>query len=381
MLKKVLIVVESLAGGGAENVVCNLVNNLNKSKYEITLLSIVKTGIYVAKIDKSVKMLSFLPDYNEVNSVVGKLKYKFDYHRIYHQSIRQVYRKYIKEKYDIEIAFIEGYSTKLVASSDNMKSKKICWLHIDMESNPYADKFYDSVEEERKTYQKYDHIIAVSNSVKEAFERKFSMQGKVLVRYNPVDSNEIVEKAKQIQESRKMKGDSLKIVTIGRLEKQKGYDRLLKAVNEVRDQCPSFTLWILGDGTQKKMLQDYIEACQLQEIVKVCGFQRNPYQWLAQADAFFCSSREEGFSTVATEAIILGKPVFTTECAGMRELFGDRECGKIFENSVEGISTGLKELLQNQEMLAYYGAEAEKRALDFSIEKNIKEIEEILESE
>ena len=83
------------------------------------------------------------------------------------------------EHYDIEVAFVEGFATKIIASSTNKKSKKICWLHIDMENNPYADKYYSSIDEERETYQKYDKIVGVSKSVKNAFENKFDLNNSV----------------------------------------------------------------------------------------------------------------------------------------------------------------------------------------------------------
>lgn len=97
---------------------------------------------------------------------------------------------------------------------------------------------------------------------------------------------------------------------------------------------------------------------------------------MAQFDAFICSSYAEGYSTAAVESIILGKPVITTECSGMREIFGDSECGIICENSENGLYNSIKYILDNPEKLEYFSENAEKRASDFSTEKRVAELED-----
>lgn len=376
-MRKILFVVESLSGGGAEKVLVTLIKHLDETKFDITVLTVVNTGVYVEEMKRYCRVNYILPDYNSLNKV-GQLKYKIQYKKLYQLPVEQVYKKYVKEAYDLEIAFVEGYATKFVSGSWNDKSKKICWLHTDMEINNYSDQYYHSLEEQRDVYQKYDRVYAVSESVKEAFERKFNLKNKVEIQYNPIDENEIKKKAesgipKKFQD---MKG--LKIITVGRLEKAKGYDRLLDVMGKNKKYLSGTCLWILGDGAERGKLQQLVDKYQINAYVYFLGFQKNPYAWMNQADVFFCSSRSEGFSTVATEAMILGKPIFTTDCAGMRELFGGYCCGEIFENSVEGIQCGILKLLRDKERLRDYSVQVQKRAEEIKLKKRIREIEEKL---
>ena len=112
-MKKILFLVESLSGGGAEKVLLTLIKNLNKEKYDITVYSIVKTGVYVDDFMQYCKVKSALNDYSSYG-FVGKLFFRLKIKLIYLLSPKLVYRYLIREKYDIEIAFIEGFSTKII---------------------------------------------------------------------------------------------------------------------------------------------------------------------------------------------------------------------------------------------------------------------------
>ena len=92
-----------------------------------------------------------------------------------------------------------------------------------------------------------------------------------------------------------------------------------------------------------------------------------------------CSSRFEGLSTFVTEGLILGKPIVTTDCTGMRELLGDSEYGLITPNSREGLYAGMKECLSDPELLAHYAEKAQERGKEFSAEALTRQTEAFLE--
>lgn len=374
-MKKILFVVESLSGGGAEKVLLTLVKNLNKEKYDITVFTIVETGIYVNEMKKYCQVKSALKDYNEY-STVGRLYYKIKMKLIYNLDIKFVYRWLIKKKYDIEIAFVEGFDTKLVAASNNKNSKKYAWVHIDMIANSHADIHFKNLLEEQTAYRKYDKIFTVSNYVKKVFEQKYSMKN-VFVQYNAIDENEIISKSKEYIVT---KNQSIQLITLGRLVNQKGYDRLLCIVLKLRNMgYDNFNIWILGDGEKKNEYEKFIFHHKLENYITLLGFKKNPYPYILSSDAFICSSRSEGFSTVATEALILEKPIFTVECAGMNELFGKYKCGKIVKNDDEHLFELLKEVLDNRDDFKEYKDEIQERKKFFSLSKRIKEMEKLLD--
>lgn len=371
-MKKILFVVESLAGGGAEKVLITLIKYLDKSKYDVTILTVVNTGIYLKEVSQYCKVKYMLPDYAQIKGNVAKIKYKLDYKWIYSQPTEKVYQKYISEKYDVEVAFVEGFATKLVAASSNGESSKICWLHIDMQKNPYADNYYSSIDEERETYMKYNHIVGVSESVKRAFEKKFSLPNSVEVIYNPIDINEIEAKAAK---GTIEKPNRLCIISIGRLEKQKGYDRLINALAALEKQKFDYTLWILGEGSEKSVLEQQIAEAKLCDKIFLLGFKENPYCWLNAADVFVCSSRAEGYSLVIAEAMILGKPVLSVDCAGPNELLNFGEYGKLVPNTDTDLYRMIYELLNDEIDLNKYADLAVQRREFFELSKVIEKVE------
>ena len=168
------------------------------------------------------------------------------------------------------------------------------------------------------------------------------------------------------------------LVTVGRLEHQKGYDRLVRIAKHLVDDGLKFELWILGVGSQEADLKQYIQENHLEECVKLLGFHTNPYKYIVQGDLFVCSSRSEGYSTAVTEALILGLPVITTDCSGMAELLKDGECGIITENDEGALYEGVKRLLKDAVLLEHYREKAVERGNDFTIESLMKPIENIL---
>lgn len=375
---KVLFFLESLSGGGAEKVLTTLIKHLDKAKFDITVLCVVNTGVYVDDIEKHCKYKYMLPDYSRVNNIFGKIRYKILYKKIYNTDTYKIYKKYVKEKYDIEIAFIEGFATKFIASSPNKKSRKICWVHTDMICNTHADACYSSLDEEKNVYEKYHKIIAVSESVRDNFLKKFKFNKKdnVLVQYNPVDESDIINKSKESIDLNKP--DNILLGTIGRLEEQKGYIRLVKCINRIIKKNMCISLWIIGEGNQRKVLEEYISKNNLENYITLIGFKKNPYAYLNKCDCFICSSYAEGFSTAATESLILHKPIFTVDCAGMRELFGKYKCGEIVGNNDEALYNMLENIAEEKICIDNYNSDIKKRAENFKIAIRIKEIEEII---
>lgn len=367
-MKKILFVVESLSGGGAEKVLTTLIKNLNKNKYDITVFAVVKTGIYVKEIEQYCQLKYGLKDYNEY-CFFGKFYYRIKLKLIYKINPKIVYKWLIKDKYDTEIAFVEGFNTKLVGASNNKKSKKLSWVHTDMLKNRDADRQYSNQEEHLNCYKKYNKIFAVSEGVKKAFIKKFNYEN-IEVQYNPIDEQEIIKKSNP---SIEYDNNCINLITIGRLTNQKGYDRLLRIMTKLKNY--NCKLYILGEGELRKQFEGYIKQQNLHDKVTLLGFQKNPYQYLPNASAFICSSYTEGFSTVATESLILNLPIITTDCAGMKELFGVYECGSICHNDEDSLYESIKKILDHSHVLNDYKLQIKERKKYFQLKKRMREIE------
>ncbi|MGN1419458.1 MAG: glycosyltransferase [Acutalibacteraceae bacterium] len=375
-MKKILFFIESLSRGGAEKVLSDIICNLDKTKFDITVCTVTDNDIYQKKVSQVCHYRSLLKTENYTAGGIRKIIFWLKRRFIYHFPPKLVYKIFFRRKFDIEVAFVEGVATKLIASSSNKKSRKIAWVHIDMEKNPYADSCYRSQKEHENTYCKFDQIVCVSQSVKDVFKDKFPSQSSVTVQYNPVDEAQIHKMASEPIELERPQG--LLLGTIGRLEEQKGYIRLLDCVGKLFNNGYKFSLWIIGEGTQREALENIIIKYNMSDSVKLLGFQSNPFKYIEKCDAFVCSSYAEGFSTAATECLILEKPIFTVDCAGMKELFGGFDCGKITQNSDGTLYKMLEQLVSGEIDIDDHKAAVKARAKYFRMEDRMKEIERLL---
>lgn len=395
MKKKVLFLIHALGAGGAEKILVNIANGMDKEKYDVTIMTVVNTGVFRNSIDSNVKYkyIFSIPfrkkkSNNTKAKELGNLLAKYDpkvqfIAKLYtlfwkYMPVKLFYRFMIREKYDVEIAFLEGICAKLISGSTNKKSKKISWIHVDMLNHKKSEAVFSSLESERKCYEKFDKVICVSKNVRDQFIKKFNYDNsKVEIKYNPVDKIDIQNKAKEeVTDIRKP--ERFVFCTIGRLVTQKGYDRLLRVHNRLVKEGLNYEIWIIGEGNKRPLLEEYIKENNLSDTVKMLGFKENPYKYLNLADSFVCSSRAEGFSTVASEAVILGKPIVTVNCSGMHELLGENnEYGLVVENNEDALYKGMKTMLENKDIFNNYLEKVKERESIFDYKVAVKNIEEL----
>ncbi len=382
MRKKVLFFADGLYGGGAEKVLQTLLQHLDKDKFEITLYSMKQEALndlYPQDINYHYVFSSC----SESASVWKKLRVcclnKIKLFVYYHLSPTWFYRLFIKGEYDTEVAFIEGYATRIVSGSTNPKSKKIAWVHIDLEQNHWTRIAFQSLNEEDKVYQKFDLVCAVSKTVSDVTQKLFPNIRQSLVIYNPIDEQQIVKKSMETFHNDKWIQSNITFISVGRLVHQKGYDRLLPIFKRLVNEGYPISLNILGTGTNKEKLEAYIGENNLSEYISLLGYVNNPYPYMVKSDIFVVSSRSEGFSTVVSEALILGMPIVSTFCAGMDELLGSKsEYGILTKNDSKSLYLGIKKILDDRLLYTSYREKARRRGERFKIKYLMQSIENIL---
>lgn len=375
-MKKILIVIPNLNGGGAEKVLKDILKNIDLNKYEIDLYLLHNEGIYLDEIKKLKLNIFFLFEKRkDIFNIYIYRKLKSVFLRI----LQWIYCKYpnlikeIKHKnYDIEIAFLEGYSTLLIANRKN-KAKKIAWVHIDLEKHKVINRKL-----EKKSYYKIDRIICVSSDSKKSLKSLYpDLKNKIKVIYNPIPKEEILEKS--LKKSDIYFNEKINIVTVGRLNKQKGYDILLKAHKELLEEELDYNLYILGEGKERKKLEQYIKDNNMEKNTFLLGFKENPYPYIREADIFISSSRYEGYPLVICEAICLEKPIIATKCTGPNEILEGGKYGLLAEvENIESLKENIKKLILNKELRKKYSELSKERKLIFNENKVIEQIEEIL---
>lgn len=376
--RKILFLIESLEGGGAEKVLATLIQNINKEMFDITVCTISGRGKYENVIKSEVKYKAIL-NAPKGNNFIEILLYKLKHHLVYNWlPLKTVYTLFVPHDNDIEIAYVEGFATKLLSHSINKKSKKYAWIHIDINKYHWTKNVFLNSEDESTCYNRFHHIYTVSSVANYAFKKEFpNVKTPIGIIHNPIDEKDIKKMAREVSKIPNTEG-RIRLVSVGRLVEQKGYDRLIRVVNRLVHEGYNIELWIIGSGPLEEELKTEITNYNLADRIRLWGFQNNPYKFLVQGDVFVCSSHSEGYSTAVTEALILGIPIITTMCSGMDELLRDGEYGIITPNDEDKLYKGLKDLLSTPGKIEHFRQKAIERGQDFSLASLMKPIEDLL---
>ncbi len=370
-MKKILFLIHDLAHGGAEKVLVNLVNNMDQNKFDITVQTLFDFGGHRDSLKPHVHYKTCFKHVIRGNSYLMKIF-----------SPKFLYKHLIDDEYDIIVSYLEGPSARVLAGCTNQKVKKVCWLHIELNDNKAIAKGFCSYKEAMKCYNQYDQLIAVSETVKEAFITSTGMtKNKIQVLYNTNETEKIVKKSMEEVEDIQFNPDIINVCSVAKIVKTKGYDRLVRVHKQLMDEGLKHHIYILGVGEQQQEIQRYIDKNGLSDTFTFVGFRNNPYKYVQKCDLYVCSSLREGFSTAVTEALVVGTPVISTLCSGAYELLGkNNEYGIVVENSEKGIYQGMKMVLENPEMLDNMKKMAKDRGKYFSREKTVQAVEIMLEA-
>ncbi|MGO5425733.1 glycosyltransferase [Fusobacterium mortiferum] len=366
--KRILFLIYNLNGGGAEKVLLKVLEKINLNKFKVDLFLIKKEGVYVEYFEKNYKeKISLITPYDNLSS---NIILQYFQKKIIHKQVRRSlkrpinFRKFIKNKYDTMISFLEGMSTIYLSEIDC--ENKIAWIHADLQQHRLM-----TFEKERAIYSKYNKIICVSNQVKESFLKLYpENKEKLEVIYNPIDSEEIIKKSQE--EIEEFRNKIFTFISVGRLVKEKGFDILLKAHKLLLEEGVLHNIIILGEGSERESLENYIRENKLENSIKLLGFKSNPYPYIKNADAYILSSRYEGYPLVLCEALVLNKKIISTDCTGAVEVLENGKYGLIVKREDEfSLKEGMKKIILSKEY--------EKK--NFDIKKIIDKIEKIFEND
>lgn len=367
-MKKVLFLIHDLGQGGAEKVLVNLVNNMDRSKFDISVTVLFGGGVNEQFLKPDIHFRAVWPKEIPGNSKLMKLL-----------SPQQLHRICVREQYDIEVSYLEGPAARVISGCIQENTKLVSWIHVEQHTLDNLSNSFRSKKEARECYNRFDQVVCVSQYVKDDFCQILDYQKPCCVLYNTVESEKIVDAA--IEVAPELVDDGMfRLIAVGTLKKSKGYIRLLKIIKRLRDEKYAIHLYIMGTGPQQQEIKEYIQKNNLGDLVTLLGYQTNPYKYVRKCDLFVCSSFAEGFSTATTEALIVGTPVCTVDVSGMKELLGEHnEYGVVTENNEEALFMGIKQFLDDQELLAHYRHQAHMRGIIFSTNETVTAVENKLE--
>lgn len=367
-MKKVLFLIHDLGQGGAEKVLVNLVNNMDHTKFDITVMTLFDHGENRQFLGDKIHYKTWCKKMLPGNSHIMKLL-----------SPQQLHKLIIKDHYDIEVSYLEGPCARIVSGCTDESVKSVSWIHIEQYTTKRAVASFRSQNEAVECYKRFDKIISVSKTVEMDFQKVLNIDAAYQVLYNTNESEKIRKLSEEKITEDIYQENAVNLVGVGKLLKSKGFDRVLRITKQLISENNLIHLYILGEGPEKETLQNYIENNGLENNVTLLGYQINPYKYISRCDLFVCASHAEGFSTAATEALILGVPVCTVEVSGMKEMLGENnEYGIVTENNDEALYEGIRCLIKSPELLKYYKIQAQKRGDMFSTERTVAEVEKML---
>lgn len=368
-MKKVLFLIHDLGQGGAEKVLVNLVNNMDSQKFDITVISLFGGGVNEQFLKPHIKYRSVFKKSFPGNSKIMKLF-----------SPKFLHKFCIKEKFDIEISYLEGPTARIVSGCPYEDTKLVSWIHVQQETKERLAGAFKSFAEAKNCYEKFINTVCVSEYVKQDFSSILDFDKPIEVLYNTVESD-VIRNASKETNVKFIDDNKLRLIAVGTLKQSKGYVRLLSVVKKLHFENLPVHLYILGIGPLQEELESIIQRDNISDCVTLLGYDTNPYKYVAKSDLFVCASFAEGFSTAATEALIVGTPVVTVEVSGMKEMLGENnEYGIVTENNEEALYDGIKKILTTPGMLEDYAKRAEERGKYFSTENTTKAVEKMLES-
>jgi len=373
----VSILINSLAGGGAEKVVLTLLKEFKQAGVPVELVLLEKERFY--DLPEGVKV-HYLTDFEQIKNPFRKFFYVFI------SALRL--KRYIKKKEVVQSHLIRsnyinvlakvfgaGHKTQIVnhmmVSFDKKRGflgKANLWLY-------------------KQLYAKSDMIVSISRVMKQDLDEFFKLKKRErhMVIYNPHDVDFIKARADEKPEVFEFDPNKKYLVSVGRLVERKRVDLTIKALAKVRETYPQTELLVLGSGEELDHYKKITSSLQLDPYVHFLGFISNPFSYLSRADIFVLASTDEGLPNIIIESMICGTAVVSSDCkSGPRETLNPEsdiqtvlkdeieigDYGVLFPvKDVDRLANALIYMLEDQERREDFVMRGEGRAEDFRSEK------------
>ena len=387
-MKKLLFIINTLGCGGAERAILNLFSALDSNKYEISLFVLTGQGELRRELPENVRLIN--KKYKEVsvltkkgrrlltlsvlkagigkalflrrapyiikNFLIMRKKGKIMPDKLLWRLLSDGAPK-IQEEYDLAVAYLEGGATYYTAQHIKAK-KKTAFVHIDYEKAGYTREL------DLDCYEKFDRIFTVSDEVKEHFLSVYPEYENKTSVFNNILNQERIKKMAEQGEGFNDGFKGLRILTVGRLTRQKRYDIAIEAMKLIKEKISMPIRWyVLGEGDLRQELEQQIKSAGLENDFILMGVKENPYPYYKDCDFYVHATEFEGKSIALQEAQVLGKPILATDCSGNREQIENGTDGILCELDPGQVCEKLLYMINNPEKCKGYGENAKQKEL------------------
>jgi glycosyltransferase involved in cell wall biosynthesis len=382
MKKKILFMIINMNVGGTEKALLNMIHEIPEEEYDITVLMLEKYGGFLNSIPSHVH-IKYLNGYRDIKHILnqpphltavnflkeGKVIRALNIILIHLLSKllkeRSMFFKYLlkgyqdETEYDLAVAYAGPMDFISYFVINKIKAKKkVQWVHFDVNKIWFNKRFA------AKIYKKFDRIFVVSNQGKNKLLNMLPvLKGITDTFFNLISSNSINKMANEgIGFEDHFNG--VRILTVGRLTKEKGQDLTIPVVSKLKKSGYNVRWYCIGDGSARIEYEDLIDKYNIKKDFILLGANPNPYPFMKQCDIYVQPSRHEGYCITLSEAKNFNKPIITTNFTGASEQIIDNHTGLIVNFDEQQMFLALKQLLDDQELKNRLEKNSQLKVLD-----------------
>lgn len=360
-MEKILIVNNNMHLGGVQKALVNLLTCIH-DRYEITLVLFHPAGKLLEQIPADVRVLPVTSAYRYLGMTSADALGKHRLGRSFYAAVARLLGRDMAIRlmalgqkklsgFDVAISYLHDARDKAFYGGCNdfvlrhvEAKRRLTFLHCDF------SMVGGNTPKNRRRYEAFDGIAACSEGCRQKFLACMPhLEQKTHVVYNCHNFESIRTLARQAAAC--LPKDRVNILTVARLGREKGVPRAIEALGQLKQY--GFHYYIVGDGVQRRQVEEAIVSLGLQDRVTLVGELENPYGYVSAADLLLIPSVSEAAPMVIGEAACLGTPVLTTETSSAREMVETTGYGWVCPNSVEGLTDGLRPLLAAPARLSF----------------------------
>lgn len=376
---KLLFRHRSMEMGGVEKVMLSLLNNLDREKFDMTVLLNLNQGELRNEIPKHVRKIAVAKGKEDMSPQRLKQKAQLVMRRLALAYFRKNRNKeeaklFNNEKFNVEIA-MDWRDFEAVLSSPYHYSKKIGWFHSEIQ----VPKLQPVAPMILKSFPKFDHIVYCSQRTKDLMHKHYPNLNyppeSVIINAIPIEE---IKKKSEENISDFTKSEVPVFIAVGRLHTRKGYHKLMDAHHKLLKDGFEHSVVIIGDGEELPNLLLQQKNLGIEETFILAGNKMNPYPYIKNADFFILPSESEAWPLVIAEALILKKPIIATKVGDIEMMIDDQKTGYLIDYKTEEIYAAMKEFITNKTLVEDIKKNLEPIENQFNNQKIFDAVEDII---
>ncbi|MBW8521840.1 glycosyltransferase [Chryseobacterium chendengshani] len=351
--------------GGVEKVLIDLLENLPREIFDITLFLTLNQGELRNYIPKDINVITFQKGKEDMSK--NKLLKTLQMIKrslillFYRKKPKLLYKKIIKKDFDIEIAPTYAEFENILSSP--LKSRKIAWFHTDVSYDPDQKRVLNRIH----NLKKFDWVIFGSKQTRDVIKDLYHIDyPKSSVIYNSIKINEVKEKALEFPIDY---NHHPIFSSMGRLHSRKNYHTLMKIHRRLLDEGLIHAIAVIGGGNEMENLKRQARELDVEKTFLLLDTQTNPYPYIKNSDYFVLPSESESYPLTIGEVMALNIPIISTDVGGIPEMIDHQTDGYLVKPDENSIYEGMKIFLTNPEIVKKIKYNTEKGVEKFDNQK------------